>query len=48
MRISVHYTNIIEFDQLMVNGREGAGGYGFTLTLRGSRQKCDAQLRVLK
>lgn len=48
MRISIQNNNkdIIEFDQLTVNGREAAGGYAFSFTLRGSRQACNEPLSI--
>lgn len=48
MRISIRHnsTYLIEFDQLTVNGREAAGGYAFSFTLRGSRQACSAPVSI--
>lgn len=49
MRISIQHksTYLIEFDQLTVNGREAAGGYSFSFTLRGSREACNELASVL-
>lgn len=49
MRISIRHnsTYIIELDQLIVSGREAAGGYAFSFTLRGSRQACSAPVSIL-
>lgn len=43
MRISIRHNGdyIIEFEQLIVNGREAAGGYAFSFILKGSRKGCD-------
>ena len=48
MRISIGHNGayLIEFDQLIVNGREAAGGYAFSFTMRGSRQACDAPVSI--
>lgn len=48
MRISIqrNSTYIIEFDQLIVSGREAAGGYAFSFTLRGSRPACSAPVSI--
>lgn len=48
MRIFIRHTstNIIEFNQLTVSGREAAGGYAFSFTLRGSRLACDEPLSI--
>ena len=48
MRISIRHnaTYLIEFDQLTVSGREAAGGYAFSFTLRGSRQACNAPVSI--
>lgn len=48
MRISIRNNSsyIIEFDQLIVSGREAAGGYAFSFTLRGSRPACSAPVRI--
>lgn len=48
MRISIRQnsTYLIEFDQLIVSGREAAGGYAFSFTLRGSRQACKAPVSI--
>lgn len=48
MRISIRNNSsyIIEFDQLIVSGREAAGGYAFSFTLRGSRQACSAPVSI--
>ena len=48
MRISIRNNSsyIIEFDQLIVSGREAAGGYAFSFTLRGSRRACNAPVSI--
>lgn len=48
MRISIrnNSSHIIEFDQLIVSGREAAGGYAFSCTLRGSRPACSAPVSI--
>lgn len=48
MRISIRKNSsyIIEFDQLIVSGREAAGGYAFSFTLRGSRPACSAPVSI--
>ncbi len=48
MRISIRNNSsyIIEFDQLIVSGREAAGGYAFSFTLRGSRPACSAPVSI--
>jgi|TARA_B110000211_G_scaffold90512_1_gene105699 hypothetical protein len=48
MRISIRHnsTYLIEFDQLIVSGREAAGGYAFSFTLRGSRPACSAPVSI--
>lgn len=48
MRISIRNNSsyIIEFDQLTVSGREAAGGYAFSFTLRGSRPACSAPVSI--
>lgn len=48
MRISIRHssTYLIEFDQLIVNGREAVGGYAFSFILRGSRQACNAPVSI--
>ena len=48
MRISIRNNSsyIIEFDRLIVSGREAAGGYAFSFTLRGSRPACSAPVSI--
>lgn len=48
MRISIQHnsTNIIEFDQLIVNGRDAVGGYAFSVTLRGGRRECNTPISI--
>ncbi|WP_370292340.1 hypothetical protein [Thalassolituus sp.] len=48
MRISIRNNSsyIIDFDQLVVSGREAAGGYAFSFTLRGSRSACSAPVSI--
>ncbi|MEJ2754479.1 MAG: hypothetical protein P8104_01235 [Gammaproteobacteria bacterium] len=49
MRISIrnNSTYLIEFDQLTVSGREAAGGYAFSFTLRGgNRQACNTPVSI--
>lgn len=48
MRISIRHnsTYLIEFDQLIVSGREAAEGYAFSFTLRGSRQASNTPVSI--
>jgi len=48
MRISIDHngTNIAEFNQLIVSGREALGGYAFNFSLKGSRKASDKPMKV--
>jgi hypothetical protein len=48
MRISIRHNgdDIVEFNQFKVNGREAAGGYGFTFLLKGNRRGCENPMAI--
>jgi hypothetical protein len=48
MRISIknNGNDLVEFNQFSINGREAAGGYGFTFLLKGNRRGCENPLVV--
>ena len=48
MRISIQHnsTRLIEFDQLILSGREAANGYAFSFSLLGSRQACSSLISI--
>lgn len=48
MRISIDHngTDIAEFNQLIVTGREALGGYAFNFSLKGSRKACDSPTKI--
>lgn len=49
MRISIRHSsnNLIEFDQLQINGRKALGGYAFTFTLKGKRAPMEPSVTIL-
>jgi len=48
MRITIRHsdTYIIEFDQFLVHGRQAAGGYAFTISMRGGRHACEPPISI--
>jgi len=48
MRISIKQNgnDLLEFNQLNINGREAAGGYGFIFSLKGNRRACEKTIVV--
>ncbi len=48
MKISIRHSSddIVEFNQFKVNGREAAGGYGFTFLLKGNRRGCENPIAI--
>jgi hypothetical protein len=48
MRISIknNGNGLVEFNQFSINGREAAGGYGFTFLLKGSRRGCENPMAI--
>lgn len=48
MRISIknNGNDLIEFNQFNINGREAAGGYGFTFLLKGNRRGCENPMAI--
>lgn len=49
MRISIRHgsNNLIECDQLQINGRKALGGYAFTFTLKGKRAPMEPSVTIL-
>lgn len=43
MRVSIknNSNDVVEFNQFSINGREAAGGYGFTFLLKGNSRRCE-------
>lgn len=48
MRISLRHnsTDIMDFNQFIVNGRKATGAYSFVFTLRGSRRACETPISI--
>lgn len=48
MKISIDHngSNLVEFNQLIINGREALGGFAFNFSLKGSRKACENPMKA--